>query len=212
MGPWTFSLRLQKNRELCEDFLWIISSPVILLSWRSERFGKAAWRLSPGPRGSGSGGLGSSPADKGLHWVSGRKWRTPGGFSQIWSRCCTCLDLPEVHWLADQLVVLWQLLPGRQLDENLAELSPTGAAGRDLISIGQNDLTVVAWSSIKNALKWLVHHFLTDAIQTAAALYLSGYQRRSTGTPEKINLISFPQRKHTDSNKAPINTKTFSNV
>lgn len=45
-----------------------------------------------------------------------------------------CLDLPEVHRPADQFVVLWQLLPGRQLDENLAELSPAGAAGSDLIS------------------------------------------------------------------------------
>lgn len=39
------------------------------------------------------------------------------------------LDLPEVHWLADQLVVLGQFLSRRQLDENLAELTPTGAAG-----------------------------------------------------------------------------------
>ena len=41
------------------------------------------------------------------------------------------LDLPEVHRLADQLVVLWQLLPGGQLDEHLAQLTPVGARGAD---------------------------------------------------------------------------------
>lgn len=30
------------------------------------------------------------------------------------------LDLPEVHWFADELVVLWQLLARRQLDEDFA--------------------------------------------------------------------------------------------
>lgn len=39
------------------------------------------------------------------------------------------LDLPEVHRLADQFVVLRELLSRRQLDENLAQLTPAGAAG-----------------------------------------------------------------------------------
>lgn len=32
-------------------------------------------------------------------------------------------DPPEVHRLADQLVVLWHLLPRRQLDEAFADLT-----------------------------------------------------------------------------------------
>lgn len=41
------------------------------------------------------------------------------------------LYLLEVHRLADELVVLRQLLAGRQLDEHLAELTSTTTARRD---------------------------------------------------------------------------------
>lgn len=48
------------------------------------------------------------------------------------------LDLPEVHRLADQLVVLWQLFPRRQLDEHLAQLTPAGTAGSDITRVKLN--------------------------------------------------------------------------
>lgn len=38
------------------------------------------------------------------------------------------LNFLEVHRLTDELVVLWQLLAGGQLDENLAELTSTTTA------------------------------------------------------------------------------------
>ena len=42
------------------------------------------------------------------------------------------LYLLEVHRLADELIVLGQLLAGRQLDEHLAELASTAAVRRDM--------------------------------------------------------------------------------
>lgn len=42
------------------------------------------------------------------------------------------LYLLEVHRLADELIVLGQLLAGRQLDEHLAELASTAAVRRDV--------------------------------------------------------------------------------
>lgn len=45
------------------------------------------------------------------------------------------LDLSEVHRLPDQFVVFWQLFSRWQLDEHLAQLTPTSTAGSDIIKM-----------------------------------------------------------------------------
>ena len=37
------------------------------------------------------------------------------------------LNLSEVHWFADELIVLWQLLARGQLDEDFTQLSAISA-------------------------------------------------------------------------------------
>lgn len=71
-------------------------------------------------------------SDQGPWWGLPRP-RTPAPTSQgskhsTWGY----LYLLEVHRLADELVVLGQLLAGRQLDEHLAELASTAAVRRDV--------------------------------------------------------------------------------
>lgn len=173
---------------------------MILLSWRSGRFGKAAWRLSPGPPGCGSGGLGSSPAYKARHWGSSRKPWAPGGLSQIWSSCCTCLDLPEVHWLADQLVVLWQLLPGWQLDENLAELSPTGAAGITSSVSGK-----MTWRFLLG--EYYDDHDITMLPHASKRIKTVSKGNNSNSCCYLFTVLLVKEHKHTDLKPAQINTK-----
>ena len=99
--------------------------------------GGAGWGSGRGGGGGeGSGGGGRGGRDRGGE-QGGRAWLDQSK-SSLQAACFLLLylDLPEVHRLPDELIVLGQLLSGGQLDKHLAQLAAItavrGGGGRPL--------------------------------------------------------------------------------